>query len=170
MPSGLVPEVSRVTNIMSDRTFNLTVVAPDKSKARELSVVAVGAKGSEGDFTALPGHIPFLTDLKPGSNMWYRLPNGDKVELVIGGGFIEVLPERVTVLAETVEAPEEVDLLRAEKAAKKQFERIKLIEAQRAEGTLPITESEIELKRAEIKLNRAMARIKAAKSPSRRNH
>ncbi|MDR1308361.1 MAG: ATP synthase F1 subunit epsilon [Deltaproteobacteria bacterium] len=148
---------------MSERTFKLTVVSPDRSLAHDLQVLAVGAKGTEGDFTALPGHLPFLTDLKPGL-MWYRGADHREQEVFVSGGFVEVLPEAVTVLADSAELPGEIDAERAERARIRRLNRLKALKAKVAGGEIDTTEGEIEIKKVEIKLNRSMARLKAVKT------
>jgi F-type H+-transporting ATPase subunit epsilon len=155
---------------MSEKTFTLTVVSPDKKLCLDLPVVAVGAKGTEGDFTALPGHLPFLTDLKPG-NMWYRSLDSNVREVFVSGGFVEVLPKRVTILADSCEYPEDIDTERAENARQRAISRLQALKAKAAKGGADGSdEGEIELRRLEIKLNRAMARIKAAKGSRKGQH
>jgi F-type H+-transporting ATPase subunit epsilon len=153
---------------VSDRSFRLTVVSPDRSLVKDVEISAMGAKGSEGEFAALPGHTPFLTDLPP-SLMWYRDPAGQRVEILVGGGFVEVLPDKVTVLADTCEYPGEIDAERAERSRQRQEMRIKRVHDKVAAGGSVTPEEEAELRRAEIKLRRAVARVKVARSrqPSR---
>ncbi|MDR2367728.1 MAG: ATP synthase F1 subunit epsilon [Deltaproteobacteria bacterium] len=148
---------------MSDRTFNLIVVSPDRALVNMLPVTAVGAAGSEGEFTAMPGHEPFLTDLKD-SNLWFREPGStEKKEVFVGGGFIEVLPDRVTVLANSCEYTDEIDEERAARAVQRREIELKNLKAQAAAGQLPATETEIEIRKVESKLYRSIARQKAAK-------
>ncbi|MDR1677729.1 MAG: ATP synthase F1 subunit epsilon [Deltaproteobacteria bacterium] len=148
---------------MSDRTFKLTVVSPDKALVLNLPVIAVGAMGSEGAFTALPGHLPFLTELKA-DQMWYRLPDQSVQEILVSGGFVEVLPERVTILANSAERPNEIDPERAERARLRSLSKLKSLKEKIAEGEISYTEGEIEIKKAEIKLIRSMARLKAVRT------
>ena len=147
---------------MADRTFKLTVVAPDKSVVGDLEVAAVGAKGTEGEFTALPGHTPFLTDMPP-SIMWYRLPSGERRELLVPGGFVEVLPDKVTVLADACDVPGEIDVERAERARQRAELKLKTAKERRLRGDAISAEEEAELRRAEIKLRRAVVRLKVAR-------
>jgi F-type H+-transporting ATPase subunit epsilon len=147
---------------MAQRQFRLTVVSPDRSLVKDAEISAMGAKGSKGEFAALPGHTPFLTDLPP-SLMWYRNPAGERTEILVGGGFVEVLPDKVTVLADTCEYPGEIDAERAERSKKRQELRIKRAHDKMATGQAMSAEEESELRRAEIKLRRALARIKVAK-------
>ncbi|MDR1296868.1 MAG: ATP synthase F1 subunit epsilon [Deltaproteobacteria bacterium] len=151
---------------MSEKTFTLTVVSPDKKLCVDLPVIAVGAKGSEGDFTALPGHVPFLTDLNPG-NMWYRSPDNTVREVFVSAGFVEVLPARVTVMADSCEYPDQIDVERAERAHKKALDRLQQLRVKIAETPESREQGELEIRKLEIKLNRSMARIKAAKGTRR---
>src|ERR1044071_9261076 len=80
-----------------------------------------GAPGAEGYFGVLPGHTPLLADLAVGE-LWYR-KGQEKIYLAIAFGFVEVLPDRVTVLARIAERAEDIDLLRAEEAKKRAEER-----------------------------------------------
>jgi F-type H+-transporting ATPase subunit epsilon len=151
---------------MSERTFNLNVVSPDRNLVKDLPVVAVGAPGSEGAFTALPGHVPFLTDLKP-ALMWYRTPDQNVRKILVTGGFVEVLPDRVTVLADSAEYEGEIDLDRAERAAQRRITRVKVLKDMVERGEISITEGEVEIKKVEVKLSRSLARVKAARQSKR---
>jgi F-type H+-transporting ATPase subunit epsilon len=78
--------------------------------------------GAEGYFGVLPGHTPLLAMLTAGE-LWYR-KGGEKYYLSIAFGFAEVLPDRVTILAEIAERPDEIDVARAEAAKRRAEERI----------------------------------------------
>ena len=141
---------------MSDKKIQLRIVTPDKTVV-DTPVEAVGAIGSEGAFTALPGHLPFLTDLKPGL-LWYR-SEGKTRDLAVSGGFIEVMPDHASVLADSAEYLEEIDVERAQRALKRAEERLAKAraEADSAEhGTL------VDVSRATISMNKAANRIKLA--------
>jgi F-type H+-transporting ATPase subunit epsilon len=88
----------------------LSIVTPDHSYAHEVDEVSL--PGVEGDFGVLPGHTPFFTALRTGQ-MWYRI-GAEKHQLVVSIGFVEVLPDRVTVLAQVAERAEDLDTARAE--------------------------------------------------------
>ena len=79
----------------------LEIVTPDRSVMRE-EVDELQVPGSEGYLGILPGHAPLLATLKAGE-LWYRIGQ-QKQYVPIGGGFVEVLPDRVTVLAEVAES------------------------------------------------------------------
>ena len=82
-------------------SIDLQIVTPDRLIARA-QVDEVQVPGAEGYFGVLPGHTPFLAALGDGV-LWYR-KGQEKVYFTIGGGFAEVLPDRVTLLATTAEA------------------------------------------------------------------
>ncbi len=78
----------------------LEIVTPDRALVNE-QVDEVQLPGSEGYFGVLPGHTPLLASLKEGT-LWYRIGQ-QKHELAVASGFVEVLPDRVTVLAEVAD-------------------------------------------------------------------
>ena len=104
--------------------------------------------GKNGYLGILPGHAPLITELAVGE-ITYR--NGSEAHhLSVAWGFAEVLPDKVTILAETCERPEEIDKGRAEKAK------------QRAEERLKSSNPEVDYDRAEDALQRAETRIAVA--------
>jgi F-type H+-transporting ATPase subunit epsilon len=104
--------------------------------------------GKNGYLGILPGHAPLITELAVGE-ITYR--NGPDVHhLSVAWGFAEVLPDRVTILAETCERPEEIDIARAQEAK------------QRAEERLKSANPEVDFDRAEDALHRAETRIDVA--------
>jgi F-type H+-transporting ATPase subunit epsilon len=125
----------------------LEVVTPDRALIRE-EVDEIVLPGSEGYLGVLPGHTPLLTTLKVGE-MWYR-SGSDKRYMAIAGGFVEILPDRVTVLAQIAERAEDIDIRRAE-AAK-----------QRAEERLAKTSSDIDFERARIAMMKSLIRLQVA--------
>ena len=141
---------------MSDKKIQLRIVTPDRVVV-DKPVDAIGALGSEGAFTALPGHIPFLTDLQPGL-LWYR-SDGEVKDLAVSGGFIEIMPDHSSVLAESAEYLEDIDVERAEKALKEAQERLNKakLEAKDAEQ-----DDLIDISRATFSMTKAANRIKLA--------
>jgi F-type H+-transporting ATPase subunit epsilon len=123
--------------------LTLEIVTPDRSLVRE-EVDEVELPGSEGYFGVLPGHTPLLSMLKVGE-LWYRIGQ-EKHYLAVAGGFVEVLPERVTVLAQIGERAEEIDIARAEAAKRRAEERL-------AKAV------DIDLERARFALMKALIRI-----------
>jgi F-type H+-transporting ATPase subunit epsilon len=101
--------------------ISLELVTPDRALVRE-DVDEVQVPGAEGYFGVLPGHTPLLATMKPGE-FWYRV-GSEKFYLAVAGGFVEVLPDRVTVLAQVAERAEEIDIARAEAAKKRAEERV----------------------------------------------
>jgi F0F1-type ATP synthase epsilon subunit len=148
---------------MSENMFTFTLVTPEGRMVEPVEVVSVTAFGEEGAFTALPGHTPFLTPLKEdkegGSVVKYRTAAGGGDEIYVDAGVIEVLPQRVTVLAE--QAVDEGQLLanreKAEQEAKEAALRLEearkinadIVAGKGGEGKLPdIGELEVQLIRA----------------------
>ena len=101
--------------------ITLEIVTPDRALVSE-AVDEVQLPGSEGYFGVRPGHTPLLATLQVGE-LWYRIGQ-EKHYLAVAFGFAEVLPDRVTVLAQIAERPEDIDVPRAEAAKKRAEERI----------------------------------------------
>jgi len=92
------------------------IITPDRQVLSEqISQVTVPTKS--GQITILPGHIPLVAALASGEIRAKK--NGDEILLAVSGGFLEVLKNKVVVLADTAERPEEIDEERAEKAIEK---------------------------------------------------
>jgi F-type H+-transporting ATPase subunit epsilon len=127
--------------------LQLNVVSPDRSLV-DAQVDEVEIPGSAGYFGVLPGHTPLLARLGAG-DLWYRRGQ-DVKHLAIAFGFVEVQPDRVTVLARIAERAEDIDLSRAE-AAKK-----------RAEERLVHPTIDIDAERARIALLKSLTRIQVA--------
>jgi len=100
----------------------LEIVTPDKKVLSE-EVDYVGAPGINGEFGVMPNHIPFLSALGIGS-LYYKV-NGKKFYVFVAGGFAEVSPAKVTVLAEVAEKAEDIDLERARRAQDRAEQRAK---------------------------------------------
>jgi F-type H+-transporting ATPase subunit epsilon len=125
----------------------LEIVTPERSLVRE-EVDEVQLPAAEGYLGVLPGHAPLLATLKVGE-LWYRIGQ-ERHYLAIAGGFVEVLPERVTVLAQIAERAQEIDVARAEAARKRAEERF----ANRA--------PDLDVDRARIALMKALIRLQVA--------
>ena len=134
-------------------TLTLEIVTPDRALIRE-EVDEVVVPASEGELGVLPGHTPLLSSLKIGE-LWYRRGQ-EKHYLAIAFGFVEVLPDRVTVLADVGERAQEIDVQRAERAK------------QRAEQLLArtpaphLTAVDLDVERARIALLKALVRLNVA--------
>ena len=131
--------------------IQLEIVTPDRSLVREL-VDEVVVPGSEGYLGILPGHTPLLATLKVGE-LWYR-QGGEKHHLAVAFGFVEVLPERVTILAHVAERPEDIDVERAERARRRAEERL----------TKPsgAPQTELDFERARIAMMKSLIRLQVA--------
>src|SRR5262245_35545178 len=104
-------------------SIELIIVTPERQLLRE-SVVEVNLLGANGQLGVLPGHAPLISELAIGE-LTYRTKSGtDSSHLAILSGFAEVLGDRVTVLAETAERAEEIDIARAEEAKKRAEQRL----------------------------------------------
>jgi F-type H+-transporting ATPase subunit epsilon len=101
--------------------ITLEIVTPERSLVTT-QVDELQLPGSEGYFGVLPGHTPMLATLQVGE-MWYRIGQ-EKHHLAIAFGFVEVLPDRVTVLAQVAERAEDIDVARAEEAKRRAEERV----------------------------------------------
>jgi F-type H+-transporting ATPase subunit epsilon len=135
---------------MLPESIELIVVTPERELVRE-SVVEVTVPGLEGALGVLPGHAPLMSELGIGELRYRTGTSSQPIALAVLRGFAEVLPDRVTVLAETAERAEEIDLARAE-AAKA-----------RAEQRLASNDSNIDWDRATIALQRSLIRIQVAR-------
>ena len=101
--------------------LTLEIVTPESSVVSE-QVDEVQVPGAEGSFGVLPGHTPLLATLQVGE-LWYR--KGQETSYVaVSFGFAEVLPDRVTILAQIAESAEDIDVTRAETAEKRARERL----------------------------------------------
>lgn len=132
---------------MSENGFELRIISPDEvfyeGEGTFLEFVSV-----EGEMGVYKNHIPLTTILEP---CVMKIHNGDEVKkAVILGGFLEILQEKITVLAEDAQWPDEIDVQRAMEAKERAEKRLN-----KKEG--------IDIMRAEAALKRAIARIDGAK-------
>ena len=134
-------------------TFKLEIVTPEKMVfSGDVNVVL--AWGVEGQLGILPHHAPLMTMLQPG-DLLIRKDNEEE-NLTISGGFLEVRPDKVVILADACERAEEIDEARAE-AAKK-----------RAQEALKEAKTVVDAAAAEAALRRSLARLKAAQKRRRK--
>ncbi len=117
-------------------------------------VDVVIAPGIEGELAILPNHAPLLTMLQVGELRVRK--DGEETAIFVSGGFFEVMHNRVTVLADTAERAEEIDIERAEEAKRLAEERLR---------TRP---ADMDLAQAEASLKRAMMRLRIAERKKRR--
>jgi F-type H+-transporting ATPase subunit epsilon len=130
-------------------TQNLEIVTAERQVFAADDVTTIIAQGAEGQMTILPKHAPLVTMLEP-AELIIRRSNGDEMFMVITGGFIEVKPEKVIILADACERSDEIDLERAEQAKRRAEERMKTLTP------------DVDPSRAEAALRRSMARLRVA--------
>jgi F-type H+-transporting ATPase subunit epsilon len=128
-------------------TIKLDIVTVERIVFSD-DVDIVVAPGQDGEMGILPHHAPLMTTLKPGELIARK--SGEEYSLAISGGFLEVRPDRVIVLADSAERAEEIDIARAEEAKRK------------AQEELAHPTSQLETASAEAALRRALARIEVA--------
>jgi F-type H+-transporting ATPase subunit epsilon len=127
-------------------SIDLQIVTPDRLLVHE-QVDEVEIPGVDGYFGVLPGHTPLLAALSVGE-LWYR-KGQDKTYLAIAYGFAEVLPDRVSILAQLAERAEEIDVERAESARKRAAERLD-------------QKSDVDYERARTALMKSMTRLQVS--------
>lgn len=128
-------------------TFQLEIVTPEKLVVKD-AVEELQMPGANGYLGILPGHAPLITELAIGE-LTYKI-GGTTHRLAVAWGFAEVLPDRVTILAETAERPEDIDVARARESKSRAEERLK-------SGT-----TDVDYDRAEKALQRAETRLAVA--------
>jgi F-type H+-transporting ATPase subunit epsilon len=127
------------------KTFKVSVVTPD-GPVYDSDVEMVSTKATSGDLGISPGHMPLVAPLEVTS---VRLKKGDKTDYVaISGGFLEVRPDQVTILAQSAEIASEIDVERAVRAKERAEQRMN---DQKLEHT--------DFRRAELALQRAINRL-----------
>ena len=138
-------------------TIQLEVVSPDNVVySQDIAMLIVRSTG--GELGILPRHAPLVTGLIPHA-MRVKLPGESEEQLIaIAGGFMEVTPQKITVLASAAEEASTIDINRAEECYRRAKERIEQFHQGGPEA------DRIDLHRAEIALQRAIARLKAAKA------
>lgn len=137
-------------------TIQLEVVSPDNVVySQDIAMLIVRSTG--GELGILPRHAPLVTGLIPHA-MRVKLPGESEEQLIaIAGGFMEVTPQKITVLASAAEEASTIDINRARECYRRAKERIEQFHQGGPEA------DRIDLHRAEIALQRAIARLKAAK-------
>jgi len=134
-------------------TFRLEIVTAERMVFSD-DVSAVIAWGVEGQLGILPHHAPLMTMLQPGDILIRK----DKEEefFVISGGFLEVRPDKVIILADACERVDEIDIARAEEAKR------------RAQETMKVAPFSADAAAAEAALRRSLARLKGAERKRRK--
>jgi F-type H+-transporting ATPase subunit epsilon len=128
-------------------TFQLEIVTPEK-KVVETTAEEVQIPGKNGYLGILPGHAPLITELSVGEITFRE--NSTEQKLAVAWGFAEILPNKVTILAETAERPSEINVERARQAK------------ERAEQRLTSGDTVVDVDRALDALHRAQVRLDVA--------
>ena len=131
-------------------TIKLELVTPDGGKVFDQDIDMLIVRSTAGELGILPKHARLLTELLPHA---MRIKIGGNEELAaVGGGFMEVTPDKITILADSAELAEKIDVERAKSAYKRAEDRVSAYRnAQK--------DSEIDIRRAEAALARAKARL-----------
>lgn len=133
---------------MADKTFNLQIISPTRIFYDD-QIDMVEMKTSEGEIGVLPGHIPLTAILEPG--ILHIKKDGATRDAAMHDGFVQIQKDKVTILAESCEWPEEIDIHRAQEAK------------ERAECRLKSGKKEVDMLRAELALKKALIRLDVAK-------
>jgi F-type H+-transporting ATPase subunit epsilon len=128
-------------------TFQLEIVTPEK-KVVDTAATEVQIPGKNGYLGILPGHAPLITELAVGE-VTFRV-GAEEQRLAVAWGFAEVLPDKVTILAETAERPSEIDVDRARKSK------------ERAEQRLTSGDANVDVERSLDALHKAETRLEVA--------
>ena len=133
--------------------IKLDIVTAERADYSE-EVDIVIAPGVEGQLGILPHHAPLMTTLQPGELLIRK--GGEELSVAISGGFLEVRPDRIIVLADAAERADEIDLARAEEAKR------------RAQEFLSHRTPEVDMARAEAALRRSLIRLRVAEKRRKR--
>ena len=134
-------------------TFRLEIVTAERMVFSD-DVTALIAWGVEGQLGILPHHAPLMTMLQPGDLMIRK--DREEEYLALSGGFLEVRPDKVIILADACEQADEIDVARAEEAKK------------RAQETMKAAPMTVDAASAEAALRRSLARLKVAERRRRK--
>jgi len=134
-------------------SLKLDIVTAERVVYSDEADVVV-APGIDGQLGILPHHAPLMTTLQPGELRVRK--GGEEFSLAISGGFLEVRPDRVIILADAAERAEEIDVSRAEEAKR------------RAEELLRHPTPEVDVARADAAMRRALARLQVVEQRRKR--
>lgn len=140
-------------------SLTVEIVTNERVVLSESDVEMVSAPGSEGMMGILPNHAPLVTTLSAGELRIKKA--GAEQSLIVFGGFMEVLPNKVIVLADVAEKVEEIDVKRAEEARKRAEEAI----ARGGGDKVDLAEAEARLQRAQVRL-RVSDRRRSGRRPA----
>ncbi|MCR8844753.1 F0F1 ATP synthase subunit epsilon [Paenibacillus sp. SC116] len=134
-------------------TFLLEIVTPER-KVFAQEVNSISVKGVEGELGILAGHIPMVTPLQI-APMKIKV-NGTEHFVAVHGGFLEVRKDKVVLLAESAELPENIDVDRAKASKSRAEQRISMADRNK--------QDHVDFRRAELSLQRAIARLKVSEN------
>ncbi len=135
--------------------LNLSIETPEK-KVFEGKILSLIAPGVEGEFGVLPDHTPFATVLNPGV-VNYKKEDGSEEMLAVSGGYIEVTQDKIILLVETAERPEEIDI---ETIKRRKEEKERLLKSK--------STKDIDYEQVQAELLKELAKLKAAQILERR--
>ena len=127
--------------------FRLQIITPEREVLYQGEITMVEYNTTEGQVGVLKGHIPMTQVIAPGKLTIYETNSEEPKVAALMAGFVQILPDLITVLAEVIEWKDEIDLQRAEDSKK------------RAERLIAEHLSSTDIKRAELSLKRALVRI-----------
>ena len=139
--------------------LTIEIVTAERVVRTESGVDVLVVPGSEGQLAILPRHAALMTTLDHGEIIFRR--GATEESFVLTGGFMEVLKDRVTILADAAEAAEEIDVSRAEAARARAEERVRKAREQNV--------SDVDLARARASLQRSLLRLRVAEKGRRRH-
>ena len=134
--------------------LNIEIVTAERVVFAEDEVDIVVVPGIEGELGILPMHAPLMTMLKPGELMVRQ--KGEEQSIFVSGGFLQVVADKVTILADTAERAEEIDVARAEEAKA------------RAQDRMGQPREQFDYARAQAAMLRSLMRLKVAEKSKKR--
>ena len=134
--------------------LNIEIVTAERVVFSEDEVDIVVVPGIEGELGILPMHAPLMTMLKPGELLVRQ--KGEEQSIFVSGGFLQVVADKVTVLADTAERAEEIDIARAEEAKT------------RAQQRMTEPREQVDYVRAQAAMLRSLMRLKVAEKSKKR--
>ena len=129
-----------------EKLLDIEIVSPEKT-ALSGAIESISAPGSDGEFQVLYNHAPFVSTLEIG-HIWVVNEFREKFAFATSGGIFEVRNNKVTILAETIETKEDIDIERAKKALERAEDRIKL------------AADDVDILRAKFAIKKALNRLK----------
>ena len=134
---------------MAKKTIKFEVVTPEKIVLKK-QILQVTVPTEDGEITVLPEHIPLISILKPGV-VEIKLEDGELEVMAVSGGFLEVMRNKIVILADTAERAEDLDEARIEEAKKRAEESKRNI----------ANKDELQFTNIAIQLDKELARLKA---------